>query len=103
MIRRIMIVLGIIYVLFAAVELDAHADPMGFIQTLNDRGVYVYDARLAVTNGYLICDALRTVSPAQVALNVYNNTSYSDVPNLDTAIVWVVTARQQLCSPVVAR
>jgi len=96
-IGKIVLITGIVAALFAAVEVDAKADPLSFVQSLNDHGVYVYDVTLAVGNGYAMCDALRTTSPAQVAVNVYNQTTYSDVPNLRTAVVWVVSAAQELC------
>lgn len=76
---------------------DARATPLTFVQALNDAGIVVYDATSAISSGYRICDALNHGNGEQVAQQVFTHTTWADVPDLNTARVWVVTSVEQLC------
>jgi len=76
---------------------SASASPLSYIQRLNNDGIYIYDTSSALATGYAICDALGSASPALVTYNLYTHTSYSDVPNVEVAAIWVSAAMDQLC------
>jgi Protein of unknown function (DUF732) len=77
----------------------ANADEMSFLQGLNNRGIYVYNAALAIASGYQICnhldanggDGVETVNWA------YWTSPYSYVPTRTVAYMWVQAAVGNLC------
>lgn len=75
----------------------ADADSVTFLQSLNNNGIHIYDAQAAVANGWAICDQLNTANGVDVIDWVFVNTSWSDVPNRETAAVWVLSAVEELC------
>lgn len=76
---------------------NASADGLTFIQSLNNSGIYVYDAQTAVSNGWVICGQLGHANGTEVVEWVFVNTSWSEVPTRQTAAVWVVSAVNELC------
>jgi Protein of unknown function (DUF732) len=74
----------------------AKADDLTFIQALNNHGIIVYDASIAVGWGHAICLALNQATGDVVAANFYRITN-GDVPDINTAAVWVVVSVEQLC------
>lgn len=76
---------------------DADANPMSYLQSLNDHGLTVYDASYALRSGYTICSMLNQANGADVAAYVYTHTSWADVPDLETAATMVVVAVEELC------
>jgi hypothetical protein len=75
---------------------DAKADALSFIQSLNNHGMSVYDTTTALTWGAAICEALNTTNGADVVANFYRVTN-SDIPDMYTAGVWVTVAVEELC------
>lgn len=74
---------------------DADATPMSYLQSLNDRGLYVTDTSAALRTGLAICAALNVANGYEVAESVYLNT---DVATREQAAIMVVTAVEELCS-----
>lgn len=74
----------------------AQATPLSYIQALNDHGLQVYNADLALQWGAAICSALNTTNGEMVAVNFYNNTNW-DVPDMFTAKTIVMLAAENLC------
>jgi len=75
---------------------DADASPLSFLQSLNNRGISVYDTSKALGTGLAICQTLETYNGADVAEAVYQ-VGGDDVPTRDVAVLWLVTAVEELC------
>jgi hypothetical protein len=75
----------------------ADSREMAFLDTLTDSGIQVYDASRAIDVGWGICSAFEVANGQDVAEFIYGNTTYSDVPDLATAQLWVVAAAWNLC------
>lgn len=75
----------------------AQASPeTDFLTTLNSYGFVIYDANQAIDNGWLICNALDKANGTVVAEAFYRVTTM-DVPDRQTAALWVVAAGTTLC------
>lgn len=74
----------------------AKADGLTFLQALNNHGIVVYDTARALTWGQAICTALNQTTGDVVAANFYRITN-SDIPDMNTALTWVVVSVEQLC------
>lgn len=75
----------------------AEATPLSYVQSLNAHGLTVYDTAAALRTGYAICSMLNTDTGDVVAEYVYRNTSWSDVPDVDTAVQLTVVSVEELC------
>jgi hypothetical protein len=78
----------------------SHASPSveaEFLYDLNQFGISIYDTGAALGTGYAICAARNTTPELTVVDNLYRNTSFADVPNYETAMVWVAAAEVNLC------
>lgn len=80
-----------------AVATPADATPMSYLQSLNNHGLSVYDTAAAVRTGYTICSLLDNNTGDVVAWQVFANTSWADVPDVDTAATMVLVAVEELC------
>lgn len=113
--KRLLALMGLGGLVAAGIATAAPSDasPLSYLQSLNTHGIWVYDTAAALTTGYQICDALNYNTGDVVAYNVFSNTSWYDVPNVDTAATWVLVSVEELCpwhdhrdvamGPVVAR
>lgn len=89
----ICVVLGVILVSSP----DANATPLTYLQSLNNRGIIIYDTVAALNTGFSICEALNYANGDEVATELFLRTSWADVPDMYTAYVVVVTAVEELC------
>lgn len=98
-INRLLVLMGIGALLAAGGMATARADSgeTAFLDTLTDSGIEVYDASQAVATGWAICKAFEVANGRVVAEFIYGNTTYSDVPDMATAELWVIAAAYNLC------
>lgn len=76
----------------------ANASPeTDYLSGLNGIGLVVYDTSAALATGYAICEAFNYTTGDVVAYNLYTTTSFTDVPDIQTAQEWVVVAGLTLC------
>ena len=68
-----------------------------FLDQLNDYGIHVYDSSQAIATGHRLCNEMYYASGYAVANRLYRTTSWSDVPNRETARLWVGAAADNFC------
>jgi hypothetical protein len=76
---------------------EAEASETSYLQSLNNYGLSVYDTTAALSTGYTICSMLDYATGDKVALYVFANTSWSDVPDIETAATLVLVSVEELC------
>lgn len=89
----------ILYALSGATAAKAQANTpeLEFLNDLNNGGLVVYDTAQALRTGHWICGQLDFRNGAAVANDIWTQTSWSDVPSPEYALVWVVAAAVDLC------
>jgi len=75
----------------------SNASEVGYLQTLNDRGIAVYDAGNAIARGYEICRHIEHDGGAVAAADLFYQTTWSETPDLWTARAMVNAAANTLC------
>ncbi|MGA5467148.1 DUF732 domain-containing protein [Mycobacterium sp. NPDC050041] len=89
---------GVLAAVGTAWAADAHASPeTNYLDSLNAAGLTIYDTSAALAMGHQICAAFNTTTGDVVAQNLFANTTWADVPNLETANTIVVLAGLNLC------
>jgi hypothetical protein len=76
---------------------SASADEMSYLQTLNAAGFTIYNTQWALASGHSICNALNYDTGDVVAVDVFVNSSWTDVPSLAHAGALVLIAVSELC------
>lgn len=76
---------------------QADTGSVAYLQALNNSGFTVYNTSQALSTGYQICQSLDHENGLDAARDVYNNTSYADVPTITRAQAWVIDAVFTLC------
>lgn len=69
---------------------------LGFLSELNGFGIVINNAPIALTRGYQICNTLKTIPAEQVAVLFYTKMD-DEVPTVEVARWWVLSASDQLC------
>lgn len=97
--KRYLTIAGISALAAAGMLTAARADAteMSYLQSLNNYGMTVYDTTAALTTGYTICSMLNRANGDVVTAYVFANTSWADVPDVETAATMVVVSVEELC------
>lgn len=73
----------------------AQASPLSFLQSLNNRGITVYNTAAMLQTGLAVCAALNVGDGNDVSRQVYLN--YADVTSMLQAQIIVLSAVEELC------